>query len=186
MSHPPAIAPARPIIVAEGLSRVYSTNAGLQFLRKDGEIRAVDDVSFSIHAGETLAVVGESGCGKSTLGRLLLRLVQPTAGRLTYDGKDYCGGQGPGDARHPPPGADGVPGPVQLAQPAPHRGADHRRAIGSVRHPARRHRAPTARARAAADSRAAARTCRPLPGAVFRRAAPAHRHRAGHRRGAAS
>jgi peptide/nickel transport system ATP-binding protein/oligopeptide transport system ATP-binding protein len=90
MSQPAAIAPARPIIIAEGLSRVYSTNAGLQFLRKGGEIRAVDDVSFSIHAGETLAVVGESGCGKSTLGRLLLRLVQPSAGRLTYDGKDYA------------------------------------------------------------------------------------------------
>jgi peptide/nickel transport system ATP-binding protein/oligopeptide transport system ATP-binding protein len=83
-------APAiKPIIAAEGLTRVFASNAGLQALRERKEVRAVDDVSLTILPGETLAVVGESGCGKSTLGRLLLRLIEPTSGRMLYDGMDY-------------------------------------------------------------------------------------------------
>ena len=48
-------------------------------------VKAVDDVSFTIHRGETLGLVGESGCGKTTTGRTLLRLYEPTEGRITYD-----------------------------------------------------------------------------------------------------
>ncbi len=73
------------VIKAEGLIRHYSVSGGM--LRKPRTLRAVAGVDFELHAGKTLAVVGESGCGKSTLARMVAMIEAPTDGVLTLDGK---------------------------------------------------------------------------------------------------
>lgn len=77
----------KPLLQVEGLKKYYTAKSGI-FSRNIGEIRAVDGVSFSIHKGETLGLVGESGCGKSTLGRQIVGLEQLTGGRILYKGRD--------------------------------------------------------------------------------------------------
>jgi oligopeptide/dipeptide ABC transporter ATP-binding protein len=77
-----------PLIRASGLAKMFSSKAGLGFGAKRSDVRAVDGVSLEVRKGETLAVVGESGCGKSTLGRLMLRLIEPSAGSVSYEGTD--------------------------------------------------------------------------------------------------
>jgi oligopeptide/dipeptide ABC transporter ATP-binding protein len=73
------------LLVVEGLVKHFPVRQGL-FGRERGAVRAVDGVDLRIATGETLAVVGESGCGKSTLGRLVLRLIEPSAGSVRFDG----------------------------------------------------------------------------------------------------
>ena len=77
------------ILRGEGLVRHFGGGRG--FLRKEPLVRAVDGVDLAIRRGETFAIVGESGCGKSTLARLLLRLIEPTSGRVTFEGADVTG-----------------------------------------------------------------------------------------------
>ena len=79
----------RPLLQAEGLVRHFALRRHL-FSRKGSVVRAVDGVDLAVMPGETLGIVGESGCGKSTLGRLLLRLIEPTAGRVIFDGEDLA------------------------------------------------------------------------------------------------
>lgn len=74
-----------PLLKVEALTKAFPVRQG--FLGKKTELRAVDDVSFEVFPGETLGLVGESGCGKTTLSRCLLRLIEPTAGTIHFDGR---------------------------------------------------------------------------------------------------
>src|SRR6201990_3174797 len=76
-----------PIIEVDGLKKYFAIEQGF-LKRSHTAIKAVDGVSFTIAPGETLCLVGESGCGKSTVGRLVLRLIEPTAGRILLRGID--------------------------------------------------------------------------------------------------
>ncbi len=77
-----------PLVSIEHLKVYFPIKSGVVLDRHVGDIRAVDDVTLDIHRGETLGLVGESGCGKSTVGRALLRLYEPTDGRIVFDGRD--------------------------------------------------------------------------------------------------
>ena len=87
---PPAPLPPAPLIEVSDLKKHFPIRKGI-FRRAAGAVRAVDGVSFSINAGETLGLVGESGCGKTTVGRTVLRLVEPTSGQIKVNGQDIGG-----------------------------------------------------------------------------------------------
>ena len=76
------------LIEIRNLTKIFPHNESAFGGKSGGEMRAVDDVSLDIRAGETLGLVGESGSGKSTLGRLILRLIEPTSGSILFDGRD--------------------------------------------------------------------------------------------------
>jgi peptide/nickel transport system ATP-binding protein len=77
----------RPILEVAHLVTRFDIRTGV-LSRVNARVHAVEDISFSLHAGETLALVGESGCGKSTTGRSILRLVEPHSGTVLFEGKD--------------------------------------------------------------------------------------------------
>jgi oligopeptide/dipeptide ABC transporter ATP-binding protein len=76
------------LLVVENLKKYFPVTRGIILQRQIGAVQAVDDVSFTVRQGETLGVVGESGCGKSTLARCVMRLLDTTAGKIIFDGRD--------------------------------------------------------------------------------------------------
>ncbi|MDC0771181.1 ABC transporter ATP-binding protein [Streptomyces sp. HD] len=80
-------APGEVLLRVSGLQKHFPIKKGL-FQRQVGAVHAVDGIDFEVRAGETLGVVGESGCGKSTMGRLITRLLEPTAGKVEFEGRD--------------------------------------------------------------------------------------------------
>ncbi|MGD6901395.1 ABC transporter ATP-binding protein [Bacillus infantis] len=81
---------AEVLLEVNQLKKYFPITGGL-FGKKTGDVKAVDDVSFYVNKGETLGIVGESGCGKSTTGRMLMRLIEPTEGKVLFEGKELTG-----------------------------------------------------------------------------------------------
>ena len=76
------------ILELENLSKYFTTTSGGVFSRRKGVVKAVDGVNLTVAEGETVGLVGESGCGKTTVGRTVIKLYEPTAGKIIFEGED--------------------------------------------------------------------------------------------------
>ena len=160
------------VLRVERLNKIYG---GGGILRKLPQAHAARDVTFALSRGRTLGIVGESGSGKSTVARCIMRLIDPSSGRIMLDGADIASLPRARAAPAPPEAAGGVPGPDAVAEPPlDHRRESYRGAIELWHQPCGRDgrgRAPDGR-RGPARRRAG-----PLSAPVLGRAAPADRHR---------
>ena len=76
------------LLKVEHLKKYYPVKSS-SLKRSNGFVKAVDDISFDVKVGETFGIVGESGCGKSTMGKSVIRLIEPTDGKVILDGQDF-------------------------------------------------------------------------------------------------
>ena len=83
------------LLKIEHLTKHFPVTRGIVFQKQVAAVKAVEDVSFTLNRGETLGVVGESGCGKSTMARCIMRLLDPTSGAITFEGRDIRRSRGP-------------------------------------------------------------------------------------------
>jgi len=112
------------LVKVENLKKYFPITRGIVFQKEIGAVRAVDDISFEIHRGETLGLVGESGCGKSTTGRTIIQLYRPTSGKVYYQDRDLTTLKG-GDLRH-------LRRNMQIIFQDPYASLDPRMTVGSI------------------------------------------------------
>jgi oligopeptide/dipeptide ABC transporter ATP-binding protein len=84
----PERVPGEPLLEVSGLQKHFPVTRGIIFKRQVGAVKAVDGIDFVVRQGETLGMVGESGCGKTTTGRMIMRLLAPTQGKIVFEGQD--------------------------------------------------------------------------------------------------
>ena len=113
-----------PLVQARGLVKHFPITRGIVFQRKVGAVRAVDGVSLEVRRGETLGIVGETGCGKSTTARLIMRLLDVTAGEIRFDGRDITHLKGAA--------LKAVRREMQMVFQDPHSSLNPRKTIGSI------------------------------------------------------
>ena len=148
------------------LVKLFPVRRGLLRSRRE-YVHAVDGISFSVDAEQTMGLVGESGCGKSTAGRSILRLIRPTAGEVRFKGENLLSMDSRQERQMRAADADDLSRPIRVAQSAPDRGANRRRAF--VDPPGgKRPRAAGSGGRNPAYRRPAARAHEAVPTRIFR------------------
>ena len=165
------------LLVVENLEKYFPVTRGIIFQKQIASVKAVDGVSFTVKRGETLGVVGESGCGKSTMARCIMRLLDPTGGKVEFDGRDITSLS---RAEMRP-----VRREMMMIFQDPYASLNARKRVGLHHRRVPRGAQDGHRGRDQAPGAGVARGGRPQPGAlqpfparVLRRAAPAHRRRA--------
>src|SRR5882757_4655512 len=114
----------KPLLDVTGLTKHFPVMGGFPIKRKIGAVQAVDGLDFQIAEGESLGLVGESGCGKSTTGRLITRLLEPTAGTIRYGGQDITHS----DRRELTP----LRGKIQMVFQDPYASLNPRHTVGEI------------------------------------------------------